>query len=797
MKRRHLVLAPLAVAGALAVGWALLPVRQRLVGAEPLPPEPGRHAFNGWVRIGEDDRVHLVCPKAEMGQGVHTGLAMLLAEELGVGLERIAIAPAPIDAIYGNLSTVVDSLPFLPDDESVLRRVTEHLVAKIMREAAPMLTGGSSSLKDLWVPLRLAGAAARQMLQAEAAARWGVAPGAVSLADGRLHHAASGRTLRFGELAAAAAARPLPDEPQPRPAAEWRLIGRALPRLDAAALSSGQARYGIDVRQPGLAHAALALPPTLAGRVRSVDDSAARALPGVRAVVRFEPPATGGPGGVAVIADTTWQAMQAAQALQVQWDEGTGPGIADSAALQQACEAALAPDAPDTPFAYLERGDVEAALAGAARRIEATYRAPFLAHQVLEPANATVRVDEGRATVWAPTQAPDLARGAVARALGLPAEAVTVNVTLAGGGFGRRLDVDFIEQAARVAQALPGVPVQVLWSRAQDTQHDFYRPACVARLRAGFDAQGRLVAWDHHAAGPLLTPAVMARFRGGAAVMPTMAQGQGELARALGPLGALNGLGVVRDKLSAEGGFDPVYAWPAARMRHTPVQAAVPVGFWRSVGHSHMGFFTEGFIDECAAAAGADPVAFRRGLLAAQPRHRAVLDRAAAAAGWGTPSPPAPDGAPTARGVALHASFGSVVAMVATVSVVRGEAEAARRIRVHRVVAAIDCGVAVNPKLVRQQLEGSVVFALSAALHGGITVAQGRVQQAHFLDQPLVRMGEAPVVEVEIVDSALRHPEGVGEPGVPPLAPAVAAAVAALTGIRLRELPLRLPATPA
>ena len=797
MKRRHLVLAPLAVAGALAVGWALLPVRQRLVGAEPLPPEPGRHAFNGWVRIGEDDRVHLVCPKTEMGQGVHTGLAMLLAEELGVGLERIAIAPAPIDAIYGNLSTVVDSLPFLPDDESVLRRVTEHLVAKIMREAAPMLTGGSSSLKDLWVPLRLAGAAARQMLQAEAAARWGVAPDAVSLADGRLHHAASGRSLRFGELAAAAAARPLPDEPQPRPAAEWRLIGRALPRLDAAALSSGQARYGIDVRQPGLAHAALALPPTLAGRVRSVDDSAARALPGVRAVVRFEPPATGGPGGVAVIADTTWQAMQAAQALQVQWDEGTGPGIADSAALQQACEAALAPDAPDTPFAYLERGDVEAALAGAARRIEATYRAPFLAHQVLEPANATVRVDEGRATVWAPTQAPDLARGAVARALGLPAEAVTVNVTLAGGGFGRRLDVDFIEQAARVAQALPGVPVQVLWSRAQDTQHDFYRPACVARLRAGFDAQGRLVAWDHHAAGPLLTPAVMARFRGGAAVMPTMAQGQGELARALGPLGALNGLGVVRDKLSAEGGFDPVYAWPAARMRHTPVQAAVPVGFWRSVGHSHMGFFTEGFIDECAAAAGADPVAFRRGLLAAQPRHRAVLDRAAAAAGWGTPSPPAPDGAPTARGVALHASFGSVVAMVATVSVVRGEAEAARRIRVHRVVAAIDCGVAVNPKLVRQQLEGSVVFALSAALHGGITVAQGRVQQAHFLDQPLVRMGEAPVVEVEIVDSALRHPEGMGEPGVPPLAPAVAAAVAALTGIRLRELPLRLPATPA
>ncbi|MFN9103330.1 MAG: molybdopterin cofactor-binding domain-containing protein [Betaproteobacteria bacterium] len=793
MKRRHLVLAPLAVAGALAIGWAALPVRQRLTGAEPLPPEPGRHAFNGWVRIGDDDRVHLVCPKTEMGQGVHTGLAQLLAEELGVGLERIAIAPAPVDAIYGNLTTVVDSLPFLPDDESVLRRVTEHLVAKIMREAAPMLTGGSSSLKDLWLPLRLAGAAARQMLQAEAAARWGVAPAEVTLRDGRLHHAASGRTLRFGELAASAAARPLPDEPQPRPAAEWRLIGRAAPRLDAAALGSGRAGFGIDVRLPGMAHAALALPPTLAGRVRSVDDRAARALPGVRTVVRVEPPAAGGPGGVAVIADTTWQAMQAVQALQVQWDEGPAPGLADSAALQQACEAALAPDAPDATFAYLDRGDVEAALTGAARRIEATYRAPFLAHQVLEPANATVRVDEGRATVWAPTQAPDLARGSVARALGLPAEAVTVHVTLAGGGLGRRLDVDFIEQAALVARALPGVPVQVLWSRAQDTQHDFYRPACTARLRAGFDAQGRLVAWDHHAAGPLLAPAVMARYRAGATVMPALAQVQGELARLLRPLGALNGLGVVRDKLSAEGGFDPVYAWPAARMRHTPVASAVPVGFWRSVGHSHMGFFTEGFVDECAAAAGADPVAFRRGLLAAQPRHRAVLDRAAAAAGWGTPSPPAPDGAPTARGVALHASFGSVVAMVATVSVAPAAAGAERRIRVHRVVAAIDCGVAVNPNLVRQQLEGSVVFALGAALHGGITVAQGRVQQAHFLDQPLLRIGEAPEVQVEIVESALDHPEGVGEPGVPPLAPAVAAAVAALTGTRLRELPLRLP----
>jgi isoquinoline 1-oxidoreductase subunit beta len=793
VKRRHLVLAPLAVAGGLAIGWGLMPPRQRLVGSTPLPPQPGTHAFSGWVRIGDDDRVHLVCPKTEMGQGVHTGLAMLLAEELGIGLDRVHIAAAPVDAIYGNVATVVDSLPFLPDDESVLRRLSVHLVGKIMREAAPMLTGGSSSLKDLWLPLRLAGASARLMLQAEAAARWAVAEADVSVADGQLRHAASGRTLRFGEVAAAAAARPLPEAPALVPPAQWRLIGQPLPRQDAAAKSQGRAGFGIDVRLPGQKYAAVALPPGLTGRVAAVDaasEQAVKAMPGVRAVVRFDPPAAGGPGGVAVIADSTWQAQQAARALVVQWDAGPAQGT-DSSALMQRFGQALAPATTDDAFAYLDRGDVDGALAGAATRIEATYEAPFMAHQVLEPVNATVLVQADSATVWAPTQAPDLAQGVVARVLGLPKPQVTVNVTLAGGGFGRRLDVDYIEQAALIARALPGVPVQLLWTRAQDTQHDFYRPACVARLRAGFDAERRLVAWDHHAAGPLLAPAVMQRYGSAIDVVPVLAAGQGLMARALRPLGALPG--VALDKLSAEGGFDPAYAWPHARMRHTPVEAAVPVGFWRSVGHSHMGFFTEGFIDECAVAAGADPVAFRRALLAEQPRHRAVLDRAAAAAGWGTPSPPAPDGAPTARGVALHASFGSVVALVATVSLAPASA-GERRIRVHRVDAAIDCGVAVNPNLIRQQMESAVVFGLNATLHGGVRIERGQVQQGHFMDLPLLRLPEAPVVQVEILPSPVPHPEGVGEPGVPPLAPAVASAVAALTGVRLRRLPLVVPA---
>ncbi|MEY3253567.1 MAG: hypothetical protein RL227_2540, partial [Pseudomonadota bacterium] len=306
------------MAGGLAIGWGLLPMRQRLTPAEPLPPQAGTHAFTGWVRIGEDDGIWLVCPKTEMGQGVHTGLAMLLAEELGVPLERVAIAPAPVDAIYGNVASVVDSLAFLPDDDSLLRRVSTHLVGKLMREAAPMLTGGSTSIKDLWVPLRLAAATARQMLVAEAAARWAVPAGEVTVSDGRLQHTASGRSLRLGEVAAAAAARPLPSEVPTTPPAQWRLIGRPLPRIDAAALGNGRAAFGIDVRRPGQKYAALALPPGLTGRLRAIDpasEQAVKARPGVRAIVSFEPPEAGGPGGVAVVADSTWQAMQAAQAL--------------------------------------------------------------------------------------------------------------------------------------------------------------------------------------------------------------------------------------------------------------------------------------------------------------------------------------------------------------------------------------------------------------------------------------------------------------------------------------------------
>jgi isoquinoline 1-oxidoreductase beta subunit len=423
--------------------------------------------------------------------------------------------------------------------------------------------------------------------------------------------------------------------------------------------------------------------------------------------------------------------------------------------------------AADDGFGYFSQGDPAAALQQAAKTLKAEYSAPLLAHATLEPQNCTVHYtpdakDGPRATVWAPTQVPGLGRWAAAKALGLDSEQVAMNVTLLGGGFGRRLEVDFIAQAAHVAKALPGVPVQTFWSREQDSTHDFYRPPCVARYQAGFDSQGRLTAWVAASAGPSIVQQFLGRQFG------------------------LPGSGP--DKTTAEGAFDQPYEWPTARISHAIVPLPVPVGFWRSVGHAHQAFFKESFVDEAAHVAGQDPLAFRLALLQNHPRHAAVLRKAADQAGWGQPLAPAADGAPRARGIALHHSFGSIVAQVAEVSVDPADA---KRIRVHRVVAAIDCGTAINPNHIRQQMESAVVFGLSAALYGEVTLEAGQVRQTNFHDQPLLRGADCPVIETTILPSTL-PPEGVGEPGTPPIAPAVANALFALTGKRLRSLPLKL-----
>ncbi len=772
MKKRHFLLGTVAAAGALVVGWGLMPPRSRLGRPEPAPASGGAPAFNGWVRIGSDDRVTVRMPRSEMGQGTHTGLAMLLAEELDADWSRIAIEPAPIDDIYNNVATVVDGLPFHPDDKGRLRRVATWLTSKSMREMGSMVTGGSSSIKDLWLPMREAGAAARAMLVDAAAQRWNVAPGEIGVAQGVVRHAASGRQARFGELAAAAAERPLPAEVVLKPVGQYTIIGKPLPRLpaEATAKQRGSAGFGLDVVRDGMLYASVRMCPTFGGGVQRLDDAKAKAMPGVRLVLKV-PGFAGGTGGVAVVADTPWHAMQAVKAVEVAWDEAVPAATFDAATAFDRWSQQLG---TDQGFGFFSHGDVDAAMAGAARVIEAEYRAPFVAHHTLEPQNCTVHAETGKATVWAPTQVPGLARWHAAQVLGLPNAAVTVNVTLLGGGFGRRLEVDYVAQAAYVAKQFPGTPVQTFWTREEDTRHDFYRPAAVARCKAGFDAQGRVVAWQQVSAGPSIVHQVMRRVFG----MPEFAST------------------AMPDKTTAEGAFDQPYAWPAARIGHVTVKTPIPVGFWRSVGHSHQAFFKECFIDEMAEAAGQDPVAFRAGLLQQQPRALAVLQRAAALAGWGSAPAPAPDGAPVARGVALHASFGSTVAQVVEASLAPAAAGASpgsgpRAIRVHRVICAIDCGVAINPGLVVRQMESGIVFGLSAALHGGVGIERGRVAQSNFHDQPLLRMPDCPAIVVDVLPSS-EHPEGVGEPGTPPVAPALANALFVLTGRRQRSLPLHV-----
>ena len=763
--RRKFLLGTAAVAAAgtaLTVGWAILPPRQRLSTSQPLPVGPGQQAFNGWVKIATDDSVTVMVPKSEMGQGVLTSLAMVLADELDADWARVRTEHPPLDAIYNNLATVVDGLPFHPGDDGAIKRLAGHLTAKTMREIGLQVTGGSSSIKDLWLPMREAGASARAMLVAAAAQAWGVPAADIQVAKGVVRHAASGRQLRFAELAERAARLPLPDKPTLKTPAQFTLIGQPMRRQEAAAKHDGSARFGIDTLQPGQRFASVLLCPTLGGAVASFDAKAALALPGVLQVV-VVPPLRGGSGGVAAIAATPWQAMVAAKAVVVQWAHGPAATL-NSAGIGRQLRERLA---ADDGFAYFQQGDAPAALAQAARTLKAEYSAPLLAHATLEPQNCTVLYtpdakDGPRATVWAPTQVPGLGRWAAAQALGLQSDEVLMQVTLLGGGFGRRLEVDFIAQAAHVAKALPGVPVQTCWSREQDSTHDFYRPPCVARYQAGFDAQGRLTAWQAASAGP----SIIHQFLGRQFGLP----------------------GGGPDKTTAEGAFDQPYEWPAAHISHAIVALPVPVGFWRSVGHSHQAFFKESFVDEAAHVAGQDPLAFRLALLKNHPRHAAVLQRAATVAGWGQPLAPAADGAPRARGIALHQSFGSTVAQVAEVSLDPADT---KRIRVHRVVAAIDCGTAVNPNHIRQQMEGAVVFGLGAALYGEVTLEAGQVQQTNFHQQALLRGADCPLITTEILPST-EPPEGVGEPGTPPIAPAVANAVFALTGQRLRSLPLRL-----
>jgi isoquinoline 1-oxidoreductase beta subunit len=762
MKRRHLLLGGAAAGGALLVGWGLMPPRSRLGGRELLATAQGEVALNGWIKIGGEGQAMLAMPRSEMGQGIHTALAQLAAEELGVSLEQLQLVQAGHDALYGNVEMFVGSLPFHPRDsepgrETDVVKAGRWFVAKLARELGVNATGGSSSVADAWEPLRWAAATARAQLVNAASLRWKLPADEIEVTSGMVSHA-SGPKAHFGELVKQASATPA-GTVRLKPREHWRLIGRPLPRIDVPAKSSGRAVFGLDVRPEGLVYAAVRMCPMLGGAPRRIlnEDEVLRRAGALR-LVRL-PPAAGSTAGVAVIGRTTWHARQAVEALQVEWAPPPA-GTLDSAAIVQRLEAqAREASSQKGGFAFHERGDVTAAEAGAPRRLEAVYRAPYLAHAAMEPINCTAQVKDGHVTVWAPTQVPGFARAAAARAAGVPESAVTVHVTLLGGGFGRRLDIDFVAQAVTVAQEAGGRPVQLVWSREEDTTHDFYRPAGVAVLEATLDAQGQPQSLRFSSAGDAITPRWLERG------LPALA----------GPVDT-------PDKTTMEGLFDLPYDVPHQRMSHVATRSGVPIGYWRSVGHSHNAFFSEGFFDELAHEAKQDPVAFRLSLLKGMPRHAAVLRLAAEKAGWNAPLPRG-----RARGVALHESFGSIVAEVLEASL----DETGKLPRVHRVVCAIDCGTVVNPNIVAQQMESGVIFGLTAALHGRIDIAGSVVQQTNFPSYPLLALKDTPVIETYIVPST-HAPTGVGEPATPPVAPALANALFMLTGRRLRELPLRL-----
>ncbi len=563
-----------------------------------------------------------------------------------------------------------------------------------------------------------------------------------------------GRRVRYGAVARAASALPVPERVTLKQPRDFTLIGKPVTRLDLPAQVTGRIVFGIDAGPENALTAVVARCPVFGGRVRSFDDSAARAVPGVKRVVRIS-------SGVAVVANGYWAATLGRDALKVEWDEGAGAALDDAAV-----SARLAALAGGGGHSARKTGDLAQAFARAAKTLDAAYEVPYLAHASMEPMNCTADVRADSVTVWAPTQfqaAPKLVgggtRGAAARAGGVSVDRVTVHTTNLGGGFGRRAETDFVVEACEVSRAMQA-PVKVIWSREDDIRHDQYRPAARHVLRAGIDASGAPVAWSHR----VVSPSIVAKFM--PSWLPTFAT------HLAGPLKG----GV--DASAIEGALDLPYAPPDFELSYSQADLGVPVGFWRSVANSHTAFAVQCFVDELAALAGKDPVAYRRELLARSPRDLAVLNLAAERAGWGTPA-----AADRFRGVAVHESFGSFVAQVAEISIDAGA------VRVHRVVCAVDCGQVINPDTVAAQMEGGIVFGLTAALRGRITLAKGRVTQSNFHDYKLLTMREMPLIEVFIVPSTM-EPGGVGEPGTPPIAPAVANAVFAATGKRVRNLPI-------
>jgi isoquinoline 1-oxidoreductase beta subunit len=662
------------------------------------------HAFapNAWVRIAPDETITIVLNKSEMGQGVATGLPTILADELDASLGHVRTEFAPADARYNDVAF------------------------------KSMVTGGSTSIADSWLPLRQAGATARAMLVAAAAKRWNVDASACSTHAGVVHHLASKRSATYGSLASAAALESVPEHVALKPAAAFTLIGKRHQRLDIPHKVNGSATYGIDVRIPGMVYAAIARSPVYGGHVKRFDARKARAVPGVLHVVQIS-------NGVAVVAKNTYAAFQGKLALDIAWDEGANAHVSTESLF---AEAQRLSTGHVGEHVVISRGDPESR---AGTVLEATYRGPMLAHATMEPQNTTADVRDGRCEVWSPTQVQTKALAVAAAASGLPPEKCTIHTTFLGGGFGRRLEADYVGEAVEVSKAVQ-LPVKVMWSREDDTQHDFYRPMSLNAVR-GVVADGALTTLTHQVV-------------------------QASWLRRWAPPLVTNGV----DPLALLEVDDVPYAIPNVRTSYIDHEHGMPVGSWRAPNANWNGFVTESFLDELAHAAGKDPLTFRLSLLGKNPRAAHVLELAAQRGDWGRKR------AGFGQGLALTSWAGSYGAMVVEVSM------AGNKPKVHRVVAVVDCGTVINPDIVVQQAQGATNFGLSAALTGKITIKNGRVEQANFYDYTVLRMADAPPIEVHVVPSTA-PPTGIGEICTPPIAPAVGNAIFALTGKRIRTLP--------
>ncbi|MCW8195080.1 xanthine dehydrogenase family protein molybdopterin-binding subunit [Proteobacteria bacterium 005FR1] len=725
--RRKFLVGTGVVGGGLLLGFSL-------GGDEPVPQiVAGSFQPNAWLQITPDGRVVFQLDKAEMGQGVYTGLTTLMGEGLDYDPARIQVEMAGVHSAYNNPAMRMQ------------------------------VTGGSTSLTTAWTPLQEAGATARAMLMAAAAEQWQVPVSELNTDDGVIVHSASGRRIGYAEVAESAKSIEAPQlVPPVANAPKW--IGKSLPRFDTPAKTDGTAIFGVDVALPGMKTAVVVRCPHFGGRVRAFDAEEAEQQAGVLKIFPIH-------NGIAVVADGYWQARQAAGKLKVEWDKGPLAGLS-SAKIRKNQEQAL--DNGETTVDALDEGDAEGVLAQAAdgRVVEAKYAAPFLHHSTMEPQNCTALVTGDRCELWAPSQAPGFVQALAAQYGGFDRDKVTVHTTLMGGGFGRRAMTDFAGEAAAIARQMPGVPIKLIWSREDDMRHDFYRPSTLHRLRAVVNEDGQIGAWRHRLVSASITKGMAVTLVD--SYLPkwlpeAMARGIGRFA---------GNTTANMDSAMAEGAEIP-YAVDNRKVDVALYDPGIPLGFWRSVGHSHNAFVVESFMDELAHAAGEDPVDFRLRYLQGHPRHQRVLKAAAEAANWGDPLPG------RIQGVAVHESFSSYAAQVVELS------KGANGYVIERVVCAVDCGQIANPDIVTEQVESAIIYGLGAALKPALTVEDGRVVQSNFHDLPVLRIDETPEIQVVLVDSK-EHPTGIGEIALPPIAPALGNALFKASGQRQRELPFQL-----